>query len=134
MNVDDEMKTKVLEWLDSGEAVFAEQMPIILEQMIEYGGLNNIIQGVSQLFLIFVGVWMLRLWDKKYQKFEDEGYYTDPWWGGREPTFKLAVGGVLSIVIGFISLMIFMFDTLPTLAQLYAAPNLYVLEQIRAMT
>jgi len=133
--ITDEMAQKILDWMESGEALVSEQLPVVVQQVIAWGWAENLTGAIASFFLFAISVLPFIRWYRCSKAYHTDGAEAvrDHFWNVNEPTglglIMLICGGLFTFSFG----CMFLFEFIPMLLKLYVAPNLYVLEEMRAM-
>lgn len=113
---------KVLVYLEATEGFAVEQAPLLAQEIVRYGILNN---SLKLAFFLIVPSLVIYL---SYRF----GVHKDTW--QNEPTSR-AIACILFGVLGFIltstGLIICFKDAVPDLCKALVAPRLYIIEQIK---
>lgn len=131
MKMNEEMQTKIIQWLESGEALVTEQMPIIIEQIIAYAWAEAIIIAAFQLAFILQCIYFCRKFAQKKKEYAEQGKFIDVWWDGHDASVLMGLSLFCGLIVSFFSTCAFALSTLPLFAKLYLAPNLYALQQLK---
>ncbi|KKN72108.1 hypothetical protein LCGC14_0413940 [marine sediment metagenome] len=112
---------KVLDWAEATESFTVEQAPLLAQEIVRYGILNNLLQ--LAFFLIVPSI-MISL-SYRFGTSKDV-WQTDPTPKG----IACIISGVFGCFFSVIGLVVCSKDAVPNLCKALVAPRLYIIEQI----
>jgi hypothetical protein len=141
MDLNAEMQQKILEWIETGEALVSDQLPVIIHQIIAYGWAVNIVTLVVSVAIMLVCINPFRVYrinNLKYLKKREEGkgngFHYNWFWDGNDVTVPGVLSMIIGGIIGFCISCRLMFGVIPTILKLWLAPNLYIIEYLKYLT
>ena len=115
----DEVVEKLLEWLEVIEDLAAEQIPGILQEILSWGLIQNLVGVIISIGIVVASVKSLRhisrVWDDLSSDGAEAGHI---------------IWAVLAVIFGIIFSITFIVDFFDVL-QVYFAPRVYLIKYLR---
>lgn len=136
MDFNTALQQKALEWLEAGEALLSEQLPVLLQQVIAYGWGSNLTLLIGLTAILWVSIIPFRAYRVNRDLYYDGTgrVHYNVWWNGSEPSVMGGISMFFGGISTFSTTMCLMTGVIPNLVKLWLAPNLYVIEYLKHLT